>query len=307
MKVSWISYLDPYAYHGGGELSHRRIIEAGRRRGHDINISAFLRGRASSGARRLGLATRLRVDWDADLFILANLRNCPHLRPQIPDAVVERALATGRAAVLEDAWVDVCAFDMVCGGDRARCHPDCERSFADYLYSRARLALFVSPAQRDRIAKVVDAELPPSILVYPMIDPDLFRPLGLRRDIDVLYVGTISAAKGYYDVLERFGASRLAWVGPNYLGHDVEGVYLGERTQDELPFIYNRARVFAHLPRWYEPMGRAVCEASLCGCEVVTNERVGAMSFASEHRLDPSTVRSHPDRLWAEIEANGIS
>jgi glycosyltransferase involved in cell wall biosynthesis len=118
----------------------------------------------------------------------------------------------------------------------------------------------------------------------------------------VLYVGTINRAKGYENLIERFGPDRLTLVGPNYLDEPVQGTWLGPIAYEELPEIYNRARTFAHLPKWIEPMGRTVVEAGLCGCELVLNDRVGVTSYEPQDWQDPSRVGRNADRFWADLE-----
>ncbi|MDP9223362.1 MAG: glycosyltransferase [Actinomycetota bacterium] len=153
------------------------------------------------------------------------------------------------------------------------------------------------------IKSVLGVQLPTHCIIrYPFIDVSRFKPLGLRRDIDVLYVGTISEAKGYRNLVERFDTSRLVFAGRHELNEPVVGTYLGELPYRELPELYNRARIFAHLPQWYEPMGRTVIEAALCGCDVVTNERVGVTSFPRREWIDPTVVRGNADRFWADVE-----
>lgn len=303
MKIAWLSYLDCHVFDGGGELTQRRVISAGRERGHEISESPFLRSRPQRALRRSGLFRSLGVDWSADLFVLANICNCPQIPQRIPHELIQRALATGRAVAWEDAWVDVCPLDVPCGGDRSLCPPQCDRSFGNELFSAACAAVFGSPLHRDIIAAALDTPLPAEVLlVRPVVDPDRFRPHGVERDIDVLYVGRISAAKGYYELLDRFGADRLTFAGPNHLGHQVEGRYLGSVSQDELPALYSRTRTFAHLPRWHEPQGRTVVEAALCGCEIVTNERVGVTHYPRDAWTDADAVRGHPARFWEELE-----
>lgn len=304
MKVVWLSYLDARVFDGGGELSQRRLIDEGRLRGHEIDEAAWLRGRPQRALRRLGLGGPLRVDLDADAFVLANIRNAPAFPSRLPESLVRAVLATGRAAVFEEAWVDVCPFDLPCHGDTTRCRPDCDRRWADELYAGARAAIFNSPLQRDMVASVIGVELPEArILSRPAIDTKLFRPLGLERDIDVLYVGTISEAKGYRNLLERFGPERLTLAGKSILGRPVEGNHLGPLPYEELPALYNRARTFAHLPEWVEPMGRTPVEAGLCGCELVLNERVGVASYDEADWTDPETIARAPQRFWEDFEA----
>lgn len=305
MRICWASHLDAFHYPGGGELTHRALIVEGRRRGHRISVAALLRSRSQRGLRRRGvLRGPPRIDWDADAFVVANIRNVPTFPRRFPEPLVQRMLDTGRAAVYEDAYVDVCPHDLApCGGDRTLCPATCDKQFARALYAKARLGIFVSPLHRDVIGGVLDMPMPPSMLVKPQVDVRLFRPLGLERDIDVLYVGTISRAKGYANLLERFGPERMTFVGPNELGAPVQGRWLGRVPHERLPAIYNRAATFAHLPEWIEPMGRTPVEAALCGCDVVMNDRVGVATHARTDWTDPEVVARNPARFWEEFEA----
>jgi glycosyltransferase involved in cell wall biosynthesis len=243
------------------------------------------------------------VDWQAELFVLSNIRNSPHIRARFPARVLERVLSSGRTAILQDAYVDVCEFDMPCGGEPTRCIAGCDRSWARQLFSQTQVAAFVSPMQQRMINVVLSGAVPDrQILSAPAVDVERFRPLGLRRDIDVLYVGTVKRDKGYFALVDRFGPERLTFVGKDALGEPIAGTYLGEQPYEVLPQIMNRARIFAHLPEWYEPMGRAVVEATLCGCEVVTNERVGVTSYPRPVWTDRSVVQGNADRFWRDLE-----
>jgi glycosyltransferase involved in cell wall biosynthesis len=285
-------------------MHNRLLIEIGRRRGHQITISPWLRRRAQRLLRRANLGRHVPVDWDADLFVLANIRNQGARRNHFPEEIVDRALSTGRAVILADAWVDVCTLDLPCKGNRDSCPVTCSRAFANKLYGTARVAVFVSPMQRRLIESVIDVPLPNAVIYSrPQIDTSLFRPLGLERDIDVLYVGSINEAKGYENLIERFGPDRLTFVGPNYLDEPIQGTWLGPMAYENLPKIYNRARAFAHLPKWIEPMGRTVVEAALCGCELVLNDRVGVTSYEPQDWREPSRVQVNADLFWSDLES----
>lgn len=304
MRISWVGFIDPMIYSGGGELSQRALIHEGRARGHEISVHGFLRRRPQRALRKFRIHRRFTFDTDVDAIVLMDLRNVPQWPVRIPSQIIEDALNTGRAAVFEQAWVDVCLLDLPCHGDRTACPASCSRAHANDLYSRAHLAIFNSPRQREAIRAVLDVPLPEhQIVSRPAIDTERFRNLGLERDIDVLYVGTISEAKGYYELIERFGAERMTFAGPNMLGHPVEGNYLGPVAYDEVPRLMNRAKYFAHLPRWLEPMGRTPAEAALCGCEVILNDRVGVASYPKEDWTDPATIRRATSRFWEEFEA----
>lgn len=304
MRIAWISYLDPFVFSGGGELSNRAFIEAGRRRGHQISVSAWLHRRPQRLARRLGLLRHVTVDWDADLFVLADIRNHGPRRDRFPDAVIQRALATGRAVTLSNAWVDVCPHDLPCDGDTVRCPATCSRQWSNHFFGSAIGSVFVSPLHHRLTEAVLDVPLPDRVIhARPPVDPSRFRTLGLDRDIEVLYVGHINRAKGYESLIERFGRGTVTFVGHNGLGAPIDGTHLGVLSQEELPEIYNRAKIFAHLPTWNEPQGRTVVEAALCGCELVLNDRVGVASYPDPAQWrDPKQVAGNLDRFWDDFE-----
>jgi hypothetical protein len=303
VRIAWISFLDMNAFSGGGELGQRELIDIGRARGHTIVEAAFLRGRLQRTLRRTLRHSSLHIDWNADMFVLANIRNCPQLRVRFPQRLIDKILATGRVALVEDAWVDTCELDMPCGGDASRCPEACDRTWSNELFARVQMAIFLSPMQQRMVNSVLNAPPPRFQLVRrPYIDVTRFTQCDFQRDIDVLYVGVINEAKGYHNLIERFGPDRVTFVGRNCMNGPIAGTYLGEMPYKELPTIYNRARTFAHLPQWYEPMGRTVIEAALCGCDIVTNERVGATSFPRPDWTDPEVIRRNGERFWIEFE-----
>src|SRR5215207_6653937 len=94
VRIAWISFLDVNAFSGGGELAQRDLLRVGRVRGHTISESPFLRGRAQRLLRRSRVYRRVEVDWNADMFVLSNLRNCPQLKLPFPENVLQRVLAS---------------------------------------------------------------------------------------------------------------------------------------------------------------------------------------------------------------------
>jgi hypothetical protein len=68
-----------------------------------------------------------------------------------------------------------------------------------------------------------------------------------------------------------------------------------------MPEIYNRAQKFVFLPRWPEPQGRVVIEAALCGCELETNDLVGALGF-DQLPQDPALCDGAAAEWWDRIE-----
>ena len=106
------------------------LLAAGRARGHRISETSFLRSRPQRLLRRTHLHRGVKVDWAADLFVLSNIRNGSRRSLPFPSRALARVLATGRTAIHQEAYVDVCTLDMPCGGDPSRCPSGCERSWS---------------------------------------------------------------------------------------------------------------------------------------------------------------------------------
>jgi hypothetical protein len=63
----------------------------------------------------------------------------------------------------------------------------------------------------------------------------------------------------------------------------------------------NRAKNFVFLPRWPEPQGRVVSEAALCGCNIIGNENVGALSLGID-LSDPRNYGKEEEKFWMALE-----
>jgi glycosyltransferase involved in cell wall biosynthesis len=106
-----------------------------------------------------------------------------------------------------------------------------------------------------------------------------------------LYVAKLQPWKRPQDLLQAFAKleqknTYLIYAGDGILKQDLEnqaqqlGItnrvkFLGFINQSQLPFVYCGADVLV-LPSEYEPFGVVVNEAMLCGCVVITSDRVGA-------------------------------
>jgi hypothetical protein len=75
-----------------------------------------------------------------------------------------------------------------------------------------------------------------------------------------------------------------------------------------MPAYMSRAQNLIFLPRWPEPIGRMVVEAKLCGCNLVTNDNVGATSFDFDIG-EASNLESSAEEFWERVESvvNGES
>ena len=299
LRINYIAHLDPFVYGGGAEITYRQLITHGRARGHDIRVSSRRWGAAS-----MILGHRFDLHADPDLTLLVDVWNVPERPWRLDMDLVERIVAGGRYVHMEAAWVDICRRPYFpCDGDLARCPDRCGHDRARWIYENALAAVFWSPLHRDRALSILGSGVvKQSIIMRPVIDTTVFYDRGSRRDIEYLYVGVISEYKGYRNLQKRFGDREdFVFVGRNITGERLFGRHLGSVSHQELAALYNRARNFVHLPAWVEAQGRTVVEAALCGCNLITNEKVGATSFDFDIS-DPNEIRRSPDMFWDDIE-----
>jgi hypothetical protein len=64
---------------------------------------------------------------------------------------------------------------------------------------------------------------------------------------------------------------------------------------EDMPDLLARFQTFVHLPSVIEPFGRGVVEAWAAGCQLVTNELVGALYWIREA---PDKLETAADDLW---------
>lgn len=240
--------------------------------------------------------------------------------------MLQRAAANAPFVHFTNAYVDVCNLPYLpCSGERSSdiCPVKSEFSWASrnlllrdgssrctathsdrrWLYSDAALNVYLSPLH-ERISETLLnlCEPPPTYVLPPMIDTSRFFNSGLERTIDYLFVGVISEAKGYYEMRERFADENIVMIGRCAPGINVDfGTYIDHIPYDEVPLYMNRAKNFVFLPRWPEPQGRVVTEAALCGCNIIGNENVGALSFGTD-LSDPSQYKDVENDFWIRVE-----
>ena len=127
--------------------------------------------------------------------------------------------------------------------------------------------------------------------LYPYlveVDFEKFTEKGVQKDIEYITVGAMNPWKGTYDVCEKYGKD-LTVVGygdPSLVNSNAN--FVGKIPNADLPDWYSRSKNFVHMPRWKESFSITTAEASLCGCNVIVNENVGAMSF-NEDLSNPET------------------
>jgi glycosyltransferase involved in cell wall biosynthesis len=301
MKINFVSFLDPYKFHGGGELDNRMLLEEGRRMGIDIRRAA----RVSNKYLHRIYHPKFRLHKHPDLWILSDLFNVPEYGLTYRKNFLENIIHTAPFIHLDNAYVDICSSGpLPCGGNRDRCGKACGNPLSFDLYSRSILNVFLSPLHARTINQYFNNQfLDKSFIVRPLVSTTKFVRKEVQKDIDFIYVGTISKYKGYDNLKQRFGKEKnFLFIGKNATGEQLFGKHIEHIQNEELGGYLNRARNFVHLPAWKEPMGRTVIEAALCGCKIISNENVGACSFDFDIS-QPVNIEGSAVAFWQKLKS----
>jgi glycosyltransferase involved in cell wall biosynthesis len=314
MRVNWLSYIDPFAWEGGGEAIARGLIDCGRRRGHEIRFSSVY--------------PKPVYDFQNDeaINVLVDIHNMPRRRRRFPQEILDEVVQNRRYVNVDNAYCGPCDLDdyLPCNGmpvspcpfkrnalsailrrrsglgvilDK-RC-PVAERT---RVYERASLNVFLSPLHARVVQRMTGVPDLHAYVLRPLIDTAMFHDRGAARDIEYLFVGVISEAKGLDAMRQHFRDKPITLLGRLREGERVDfGTHIPHAPYEEVPMYMNRARHFVFLPRWPEPLGRVVIEAALCGCTLITNENVGATSFPFDIG-DPDEYKNSADDFWSNVE-----
>ncbi len=300
MKINFISFLNPYTFNGGGELDNRYIIDKGRELGHSIKIVSRVKNKYFNRF----FAPNYDFYDKPDIWILADLFNVPEYGLNFKNDFIENIVRHEPFIHFDNAYVDVCCLPALpCSGRLSAKCGNCRTSLAKEVYSNSLANAFLSPLHASVINEVWENKFDSkSVVVNPLIDCNLFYSRNENRDIDYLYVGTISNYKGYGNIKNRFAnESNFVFIGKNSTSEKIFGQHIESVPNHQLINYYNRAKNFVHLPNWKEPMGRTIIEAALCGCNIIHNENVGACSFTFD-LSDKKNYLYSAENFWLQIE-----
>lgn len=171
------------------------------------------------------------------------------------------------------------------------------------IIEQAEAVVFLSPLHRAAFCAVHGVKPRHTFTVPSPIDADAFGPAGEKEG--TVWIGDFVPHKGVKEAIswaatngpvDFYGSGRLSLAGENVQLH-------GRLRYEEVPSILAAAETFLFLPSQPEPFGRIVAEAYLSGCELVCNERVGALSWGWETRDEwVEALAEAPGRFWAIMQ-----
>lgn len=163
-----------------------------------------------------------------------------------------------------------------------------QEAYKKPLWEGCSVCIFHSPAHIEEYQRQYpDIEFKNVWLQPSSMDVDQMHPG--EKDGNSIYVGSITIHKGPLDslawavennvVLHVYGMSDGGGEYYNQVMNHPNTVNCGTVTYTELLDLYARSSRFVFLPVWVDPFARTSVEARLSGCELVVNDKVGAMSY----------------------------
>ena len=176
-------------------------------------------------------------------------------------------------------------YDFACKMGRSRTFQFLAYWICRLIYSQADHIHVASLSDRKILEKQFN--IPSNkINVRPnWIDSDVFRPLGLRTNKKILFVGRLTAQKNINLILNALEglSTSLDIVGDGDMRDDIEKLaiklkvqvkFLGRMPNDRMPYIYNSYSVYVLCSK-FEGNPKALLEAMSCGCAVIGTNAPG--------------------------------
>ncbi|UHA71648.1 glycosyltransferase family 4 protein [Paenibacillus sp. 481] len=210
-------------------------------------------------------------------------------------------------------------------------------SWVPYCANNADHIITISEATKRDIVELLSVA-PEKVTVTPLAATDEFQPIARNDYVDVLkkyhlpdnyilFVGTIEARKNLTTLLQAYHSLvsnhqsdiKLVIVGAKgwktsslyqYIEtHRLEDkvVFTGYVSDEDLPFIYNGATLFA-MPSWYEGFGLPLVEAMKCGVPVIGSNTSSIPEVIGPDGLlcDPSEPEDWADKMYAVINDRAL-
>jgi glycosyltransferase involved in cell wall biosynthesis len=183
--------------------------------------------------------------------------------------------------------------DARCFEGEVAVRQDCKRRSPirktyERLYNLCDIIIFRSPMHRRVINQMIRINGPRQVDVNAPVDLNRFRsvtPFEERKHAALISGDPIRVAAD----AEALAAAQ---------GYPVEFLDYLSVPHEQMPEVFNRYQAVVVAPVMLHASGRLAIEALACGCKVITNNRVGAMSWP-----DPleSSRRANED-FWKGIE-----
>jgi len=171
--------------------------------------------------------------------------------------------------------------------------PHLQEGVKDWLNTNAR-PVCCSPVQADYMG------LRDAVCIPPPVDLSRFEQVAASVNGDRAGFVSVGSWRNYGKAPHK----AQEWGQAN--GHSIDfygdGMFRPVGSEgvpyDEMPALLARYKTFVFLPMVLEPFGRLVVEAWAAGCEVITNNLVGARYWIER---DPDAIETAAEDFWAVV------
>lgn len=259
---------------GGAEITDDHVIRAGEELGYNINVI-----RPNS--------LRSNVLSKADIVVFSNCYEFPN---------------PAKRKVMEEKPYIVYSHDSGRWSHVLKDNPD--------MMKNSLATIFLSPLHRDCFSKYL-TEVNNTLLIPPHI-PYTFFDKGEERVNKIMFVGNIHEGKGIYQIID-YAKDNPKLIFDFYYKRSSQKAFhqlkklkncnlVGYVPKEKIHENYNIYKYFIHIPVHQESFGRAVGEAYLSGCDLIVNDRVGALSYGWTYKeFREKTLNAHY-LFWEKLE-----
>lgn len=179
------------------------------------------------------------------------------------------------------------------------------------VFRAADLILTTSPEAADYIVRQYQVDRQKMLFTCNNIDLEIFKPLPLKKEWDLIFVGKLQTQKNIellLQVVNKLNVKTLL-IGKGSLEPLVSAAVLKNKNitwkkrvdNSDLPNYYNKAKCFLLLSE-YEGNPKVLLEAMACGLpSVVTG--VPGIRECIQHQINGIIVPQDPDHIKKQIEA----
>jgi glycosyltransferase involved in cell wall biosynthesis len=166
----------------------------------------------------------------------------------------------------------------------------------------ADLLIFNSPLQFEEFHYQVRAK---HVFIPPPVEVDKFKACALPKEQrhGNLFVGRVGPTKGAHLAIDWALCNNqpldlVGYVEMNYGRLPKSINFLGNVDYEHMPEIMGKYERLVFFPQWIESFGRVVAEAWAAGCDLLTNENIGALWWI-EH--NPGAIQNGAALYWEAV------
>ena len=278
VKKKAIAWIQDTLSAGGAELTCKETIRIGEECGFELNIIT----------QRSEIEEIREILHNSDIAILNNIWNFN-----------EQNLKTILKAIYSDA-LPYCKFEH---DHRELTRPD----FSRQLFQRSKLNVFLSPMHKSNHANSLYCD---GICLPLAINVDDFYPVErITRKENTALVCNVRNFKSWTKLQNYINSHpEIEFTILTNTSCYVQGPNVQYRRMvryEEMPAVYSEFQYLVHLLDGWGAGERVIFEGALCGCEVISDDRAGHMSWGKDLKNTEELrewLKQAPYDFWKEID-----